>query len=40
MRDKLIHQYFGVDIAAVWETVGQDLPAFKIQIEEILASAS
>ena len=21
MRDKLIHQYFGVDLTAVWETV-------------------
>jgi uncharacterized protein with HEPN domain len=40
MRDKLIHQYFGVDIAAVWETAAQDLPGFKIQIKGILASAS
>ncbi len=40
MRDKLIHQYFGVDIAAVWETVNQDLPAFKCQITGILASIS
>ncbi len=40
MRDKLIHQYFGVDISAVLETVAQDLPDFKIQIGGILSSVS
>jgi len=40
MRDKLIHQYFGADISAVWETVAQDLPDFKIQIGVILSSVS
>jgi uncharacterized protein with HEPN domain len=29
MRDKLIHQYFGVDIDAVWSTVIDDLPELK-----------
>lgn len=27
MRDKLIHDYFGVDIQSVWLTVKEDLPA-------------
>jgi uncharacterized protein with HEPN domain len=40
MRDKLIHQYFGVDLAAVWETVVHDLPTFKKVISSILAAAS
>lgn len=40
MRDKLIHQYFGVDMAAVWETVAKDLPALKDNISRIIASAS
>ena len=40
MRDKLIHQYFGVDSSAVWETVVQDLPPFKDDISRILAAAS
>ena len=40
MRDKLIHQYFGVDISAVWEMVAQDLPDFKIQINGILSSVT
>ena len=40
MRDKLIHQYFGVDSSAVWETVVHDLPSFKDYITSILAAVS
>ena len=29
MRDKLIHDYFGVDLGAVWGTVTNDLPRLK-----------
>lgn len=29
MRDVLIHQYFGVDLSAVWGTVKQDMPELK-----------
>ena len=36
MRDKLIHNYFGVDLDAVWETVERDIPALKSQIESIM----
>lgn len=36
MRDKLIHDYFGVDIDAVWDTAIGDIPGFKKQIEDIL----
>lgn len=36
MRDKLIHQYFGVDLELVWDVVKKDLPPFKKQIERIL----
>ncbi|HLO24760.1 MAG TPA: DUF86 domain-containing protein [Geobacteraceae bacterium] len=38
MRDKLIHQYFGVDPAAVWETVVYDLPPLKTVISRMLAA--
>jgi len=38
MRDKLIHDYFGVDIAKVWLTAVVDLPTLKIEIEKILAA--
>ena len=35
-RDKLIHDYFGVDIDAVWNTVKQDVPALKAKVGEII----
>lgn len=36
MRDILIHDYIGVDIWAVWQTVVQYVPEFKTNIEDIL----
>jgi len=36
MRDKLIHQYFGVDIEAVWATAQFDLPEVKKTIVKLL----
>lgn len=36
MRDKVIHGYFGVDLAIVWETATQLIPALKLLIAEIL----
>ena len=35
-RDKLIHDYFGVDINAVWTTTRKDIPALKAEVEQIL----
>ncbi|HDH58096.1 MAG TPA: DUF86 domain-containing protein [Bacteroidetes bacterium] len=35
MRDKLIHDYFGVDIDAVWDTAVNDIPVLKKKIQEI-----
>jgi uncharacterized protein with HEPN domain len=34
MRDKLIHEYFGVDKKVLWKTVKEDLPKIKPLIEE------
>lgn len=36
MRDKLIHDYFGVDIDAVWSTTEKDIPVLKAEVEQIL----
>lgn len=36
MRDFLIHEYFGVDLDLVWQTVKKDLPEFKKQILKLL----
>src|ERR1700687_648769 len=29
IRDKLIHEYFGVDLEVVWKTAKEDLPGLK-----------
>jgi uncharacterized protein with HEPN domain len=36
MRNKLIHEYFGVDFGLVWRTTKDDLPRLKFQITAIL----
>jgi uncharacterized protein with HEPN domain len=36
MRDKLIHDYFGVDVETVWLAVRDDLPALKTEIARIV----
>lgn len=38
MRDKLIHDYFGVDIEKVWLTVQQDIPPLKAEVLKALLS--
>lgn len=36
MRDKLTHQYFGVDVRVVWKTAKEDLPKLKQKVNTIL----
>ena len=36
MRDKLIHDYFGVDYEIVWKTIITKLPQFKSDILDII----
>jgi len=36
MRDKLIHDYFGVDLDAVWDTVEKDIPALKSSLKNLI----
>lgn len=36
MRDKLIHEYFGVDLRRVWNTVKRDIPNLKPLFNKIL----
>jgi uncharacterized protein with HEPN domain len=36
MRDKLIHQYFGVNLELVWKTVEIEIPRLKKAVEELL----
>jgi len=36
MRDKLIHEYFGVNLKRVWRTVKKDIPNLKPSFDKIL----
>lgn len=36
MRDKLIHEYFGIDIEIVWETIKKDLPLVRSVIIAVI----
>ncbi|MCB2156723.1 DUF86 domain-containing protein [bacterium] len=40
MRDKLIHDYFGVDLKLVWNVVSQVLPGFEENVRRILKELS
>ncbi len=37
MRDRLIHDYFGVDYEIVWDVVSRKVPAPARDVEQILA---
>lgn len=36
MRDKLIHDYLGVDIDAVWDTIEEDIPTLKNRLKYLI----
>ncbi len=36
MRDKLIHDYCGVDTEVIWKTATNDIPPLKSSIEQII----
>ncbi len=36
MRDKMIHEYFGVNLQLVWEVVERDLPELRTAVESML----
>ncbi|MFQ6089353.1 MAG: DUF86 domain-containing protein [Candidatus Methanofastidiosia archaeon] len=36
MRDKLIHEYHGVDLEIVWEVIKKEIPPIKPLFEKIL----
>jgi len=38
MRNKLIHEYHGVDLEAVWITATQDLPQLQHDVSRLLGS--
>jgi uncharacterized protein with HEPN domain len=38
MRDKLIHEYFAVDVSVLWKTIQGDLPLIRSAIARLLSS--
>jgi len=36
MRDKVIHDYFGVDVNIVWETIRKNVPELEQKIKVML----
>ena len=36
MRDKLIHEYFGVDLEILWKVIKEDIPPLKPTIMKML----
>jgi len=40
MRDKLIHDYFGVDYDIVWDVATNKLPELKQKIMQIMSDES
>jgi uncharacterized protein with HEPN domain len=36
MRHKLVHDYFDVDLAIVWDTVLRDLPPLAVQVKRVV----
>ena len=39
MRDKLIHEYFGVDLTLVWDVVERELPTLRPKLAALLQAA-
>jgi uncharacterized protein with HEPN domain len=39
MRDKMIHEYFGVNLELVWSVVERDLPGLERAVDALLADA-
>jgi uncharacterized protein with HEPN domain len=40
MRDRLIHNYFGVDYEIVWHTVREDLAVLEVWMPQLIHAAS
>ena len=40
MRDKMIHEYSGVDVEILWKTVKEDVPSLKPLIQNVLKDLS
>ena len=39
MRDRLVHDYIGVDYTIVWDVIKNKIPELQIQISQVITSA-
>ena len=37
MRNRLIHAYFDIDLDRVWDTVTDDLPPLRAELEKVIS---
>ncbi len=37
MRDKLIHEYFGINLRVIWKTVTEEVPALEPELRRVLS---
>lgn len=35
-RDKVVHEYFGIDLEVIWKTIQDDLPILKREIDQMI----
>ena len=35
LRNRIVHEYFGVDLQIIWQILKKDLPAFKVSLKNI-----
>jgi uncharacterized protein with HEPN domain len=40
MRNRLIHEYFGVDLDIVWQTIEEDLEPLDKTVREMIAETT
>jgi uncharacterized protein with HEPN domain len=36
IRNKIVHDYRGINLQIIWDTVKKDLPTLKLQVQELL----
>ncbi|MCL4390177.1 MAG: DUF86 domain-containing protein [Patescibacteria group bacterium] len=34
-RNKVLHEYFGIDMEILWETIQEDIPSLKVKLDNI-----
>jgi uncharacterized protein with HEPN domain len=35
MRNRIVHEYFGVDLQIIWQILKKDIPTFKASLKNI-----